>query len=159
MKCPICGCKMKEEFMCPFCKITGDQVRNASNKEAIKKIKNKDTEEVYNSSYLPKDVNNMRLFIKALLGGYLGIHQMSVGKYKTGWFYLCLTAFAIITYILSRYLFPTNLILDAFMKIGFVFGAVVIFCWISDCFKILFKSFSIPVVLAEAEYKNKEKKK
>ena len=43
MKCPICGCKMKEEFMCPFCKITGEQVRNVSNKEAIKRIKTKDT--------------------------------------------------------------------------------------------------------------------
>lgn len=145
--------------MCPFCKITGEQVRNASNKEAMVKIREKDTKEVYNSSYLPKDVNNTRLFLKALFGGFLGIHQMSVGKYKTGWFYAILSFYAIFTYILSHFLFPSSVVLEYFMKVGFVFGAIVIFCWIADCFKILFKSFSIPVVLAEVGYGKKEKKK
>lgn len=159
MKCPICGCKMKEEFMCPFCKITGSQVRNASNKEAIVKIKEKDTEEVYNSTYLPRDVNNTRLFLKSLFGGFLGIHQVSVGKYKTGWFYLILSTYAIITYILSRFLFPASIVLEYMKQVGYVCGAIVIFCWISDCFKILFKSFSMPVVLADLDYGKKEKKK
>ena len=159
MKCPICGCKMKEEFMCPFCKITGEQVKNASNKEAIERIKNKDTKEVYMSSYLPKDVNNTRLFIMTLLGGFLGIHQVRVGKYKTGFFYLFLTFFSVVSYILSHFIFKDSVILEYCMKFGFILGAIVIFCWISDCFKVLFKSFSMPIVLGEVEYKKKEKKK
>ena len=97
MKCPICGCKMKEEFMCPFCKITGEQVRNASNKEAIKRIKTKDTKEVYTSSYLPKDVNNTRLMLTCLFGGVFGVHQFYTGKYKTGFFYLFSFFYSIIT--------------------------------------------------------------
>lgn len=159
MKCPICGCKMKEEFMCPFCKITGEQVRNASNQEALKRIKKKDTKEVYMSSYLPKDVNNTRLLVIALLGGFLGIHQLYVGKYKTGLFYAISSFFSILFFVLSHYIFKGVVWLEYLMNFGYMLGAVIMFCWISDVIKILFRSFSIPVVLGEIQYNKKEKKK
>lgn len=159
MKCPICGCKMKEEFMCPFCKITGEQVRNASNSEAKERIRRKDTKEVYNSSYLPKDVNNTRLMLIALFGGAFGIHQFYVGKYKTGLFYMLSFLYAVIFYALSWLLFPGVVVLEYFMDFGLLLAALIILLWISDFFKICFKSFSIPVVLGEVKFTKKGKKK
>ncbi len=158
MKCPICGCKMKEEFMCPYCKITGDQVKNASNKEAKERIKKKDTKEVYNSTYLPKDVNNTRLLLLTLFGGFLGIHQSYVGKWKTGLFYCFGFMIPLIFFVLSTYIFVENKILQYMSQVGYVFAALVIFLWIADFFKVCFKSFSIPVVLEEGNVK-KEKVK
>ena len=157
MKCPICGCKMKEEIMCPYCKITGHQVKEASNKEAKQRIKNKDTKEVYNSSYLPKDVNNTRLLLCALLGGFIGVHQMYVGKYKTGIFYAFGFMVPLIFFILSKYIFQTSAVLQTITVVGYALAAIITFSWVSDIFKILFKSFSIPVVLGTEKFE-KEKK-
>ena len=33
MRCPICGSKMVQKQLCKYCKITDDQVKNASNKK------------------------------------------------------------------------------------------------------------------------------
>lgn len=158
MRCPICGCKIKEEFMCPYCKITGTQVKDASNKEAKKRIKEKNTKEVYNSTYLPKDVNNTRLLLCGLLGGFLGIHQMYVGKYKTGLFYAFSFMIPVILFILSTYVWKTVQVLQILTKIGYFFAGIIVFLWISDVFRILFKSFSIPVVLGNERFKKETKK-
>lgn len=159
MKCPICGCKMKDEFMCPYCKITGKQVRNASNKEAKERIKKGDTKEIYSSSYLPRDVNNTRLLVAVLLGGIFGVHQFYVGKKKTGFFYLFSFMLGFISYVLSDMVFKDVIFLKYVMNVGIMFSALIIFLWISDIFKVLFKSFSIPVVLADVDYIEKETSK
>ena len=159
MKCPICGCKMREQFMCPFCKITGDQVRNASNKEAIERIKKKNTKEVYISTYLPKDVNNTRLLLISLFGGFFGVHNIYVGKFKTGLFFAISAFFSLVSYILSHIIFKDVLWLQYVMTIGLIFGAINIFCWISSVFKILFRVFPMPVVLSEVKFEKKEKTK
>lgn len=158
MKCPICGCKMKQEFMCPFCKVTGHQVRNASNREAKERIRKKDTKEVYNSSYMPKDINRTRLLLITLFGGFVGTHQFYVGKYKTGLFFGFSFLYTIVFFALSFYMFPNNVVLKYFANFGYIIFAVVIFLWISDFFKVLFKRFSVPVVLAPIEFGHKEGK-
>jgi len=33
MRCPICGAKMVNKQLCPYCKITDEQVVSASNKK------------------------------------------------------------------------------------------------------------------------------
>lgn len=158
MKCPICGCKMKEEFMCPYCKVTGQQVKDASNKEAKERIRKKDTKEVYNSTYLPKDVNNTRLMLISLFGGMFGAHQFYVGKYKMGFFYLFSTFLGLIFYVLSSMIFKENLVLKYFRSFGVLLCAIILFMWISDFFKVCFRSFSIPVVLGETRFKKEEKR-
>ena len=70
MTCPICGCKMPNKTMCIYCKITGDQVENASNKKAKERIKNHDRKEVYYSTTMPKDVNRTKLLLLTLLLGW-----------------------------------------------------------------------------------------
>ena len=159
MKCPICGCKMKDEFMCPYCKITGRQVRNASNKEARERIKKGDKKEVYSSTYLPRDVNNTRLLVAVLLGGLFGVHQFYVGKNKMGFFYLFSFLLGFISFVLSDMIFKDVVFLKYIMNVGLMLAALIIFLWISDIFKILFKSFSIPVVLADVDYIEKEARK
>jgi len=159
MKCPICGCKMREEFMCPYCKITGEQVRNASNKKAKERIRKKDTKEVYSSSYMPKDVNRTRLLLVNLFGGFLGVHNFYVGKWKMGLYAVLSFVFVLLFHSLSFYIYTENVVLGYLKDLGYALYAVVVFFWISDFFKILFKKFSMPVVLAEPEFKTKGGKK
>lgn len=155
MKCPICGCKMKEEFMCPYCKITGEQVKNASNKEAKTRIKKRDTKEVYSSSYMPKDVNRTRLWLVNLFGGFLGLHQFYVGKWKWGLYSILSFVYVLIFHALSFYIYKDSVVLSYFADFGYAIYAVVVYVWISDFFKIMFKKFSMPVVLAEPEFRTK----
>ena len=159
MKCPICGCKMKEEFMCPYCKITGHQVKTASNKKAKEKIIKRDKEGVYNSSYLPCDINNTRLMLITLFGGPIGIHQFYVGKFKMGFYYLLSCFYAMIFYILSTMIFKGNIVLKYFLSAGYILYGVALFMWMSDFVKVCFKKFSMPVVLGDIEVPKKEKKK
>lgn len=159
MKCPICGCKMKEEFMCPYCKITGTQVKEASNKKAKERIKKKDTKEVYNSTYMPQDVNRTRLLLVTLFGGFVGAQKFYVGKYKMGLFSVFAFAYCFTFYALSFFIFKDVMALKYFADFGYMMYAVVIFVWISDFFKVLFKKFSIPVVLGDVQFRGKEGKK
>ena len=152
MKCPICGCKMKQEIMCPYCKITGDQVKLASNKEAKKRIKQKDTKEVYNSTYMPKDVNRTRLMLVALFGGLFGAHQFYVGKYKWGLFYSISVCLSLIAFAFATKIYPNIAWLSSVADIFYMLDAIVLMMWMSDFFKICFKNFSIPVVLGEEKY-------
>ena len=99
---------MKEEFMCPYCKITGEQVKNASNKEAKARIKKRDTKEVYSSSYMPKDVNRTRLWLVNFFGGFLGLHQFYVGKWKWGLYSILSFVYVLIFHALSFYIYKDN---------------------------------------------------
>ena len=158
MKCPICGCKMKEEFMCPYCKITGHQVKTASNKKAKEKILKRDKDGVYNSSYLPCDVNRTRLMLIALFGGPFGAHHFHVGRIKMGFYFLFSCFYTVIFYILSTMIFKNNSILNYFTSVGYVLYGIALFMWMSDFVKICFKKFSMPVVLGEIEAPKKEGK-
>jgi len=159
MKCPICGCKMKEEFMCPYCKITGNQVKTASNKKAKEKLIKKDKEGVYNSSYLPSDVNNTRLLLITLFGGPLGIHYFYVGKFKTALYVLLSCFYTIIFYIISEMIFKNKLVFEIFLSVGYVLYGIALFMWMSDFVKVCFKKFSMPVVLGDIEQPKKEIKR
>ena len=159
MKCPICGCKMKDEFMCPYCKITGEQVRSASNKQAREKLKKGDKKDVYTSTYLPSDVNNTRLFLVALFGGFVGAHCFYVGKRKSGFAYVIGFILLMAWHFLYTYAYPNSTVMMYIANVGYALGAVLVFLWISNCVQIMFKHYGIPVVLGEPKTKSKEGKK
>lgn len=149
MKCPICGCKMKEEFMCPYCKITGDQVKEASNAKAKECLKSKNAKDVYISTYLPKDVNNTRLMLITIFGGIFGINYFYVGRNKMGFLFLYAIVQSLLLYILTNFVFASNVVLNMVADVSYLIEAIFVILWMSDIVKVVMKKFPIPVVLGE----------
>ncbi|MBE5735344.1 MAG: TM2 domain-containing protein [Clostridiales bacterium] len=149
MKCPKCGCGIKKDTFCPYCKITADQVKFASNVEAKKRIKQKDTDEVYTSSYIPYDVSKTKLFFITLFGGALGFDAYYLGRYKRGIIQFAVFILTFMLFVLSRVLGYKALIgVTDFFGIACV---VFIFLWIGNVFRVLFNKATVPIVLPNAE--------
>ena len=151
MTCPICGCKMPQKTMCIYCKVTGDQVENASNKKAKEKIKQHDRKEVYYSTTMPKDVNKTKLMLLTVLLGFLGIGDFYVGKYAKGIF--CTTSvivfmpFAITNEVIGR----SSVVIKLFTEITSILVMMAILFWIADIITLLIKTYKVPVVLGPKE--------
>ena len=146
MKCPKCGCKIHKQIMCPYCKITGDEVRFASNKEAKRRIKEKNTKEVYNSTYLPYDVDRRKLTLITIFGGFFGFDLHYLGRYKSA-----IIQFAIII-LAFIFVVMTNFFGYSFIKIITevltLISTIYLMIWFTKIFNILvFKKANIPVVL------------
>ena len=146
MKCPICGCKMKHEIACPYCNITGDEVRFVSNVEAKKRIKAKEPKEVYNSTYIPYDINRRRLALVTILGGFFGLDLYYVGRYKYAILQLATIFVAFVCFILFKYLgyaffeVPTEILT--------LVCAIFVLLWFTRIFNVLIlKKATIPIVL------------
>lgn len=159
MKCPICGCKMKDEIMCPYCHITGDQVKNASNKEAKRRIKERNTKEVYESNYTPIDINNTRLSLMVLFGGLFGVHRIYLGKYKSGFIFPIVLLLTIISHVLKTNFITNSITMNYVADFFYLAEGLLILQWISDFIRILLRNFPIPVVLGEKNNDIRGKKK
>ena len=153
MTCPICGCKMPQKTMCVYCKITGEQVENASNKEAKRRIKNHDRKEVYYSTTLPKDVNRTKLLMLTILFGFLGVGDYYIGKYAKGLY--CTFSWVLylpfgITNIVMGY---SSFFFRLMSEITAVLVIFALFFWIADIIAIVAKIYKTPVVLGERHKK------
>lgn len=153
MTCPICGCKMPNKTMCIYCKITGDQVENASNKKAKERIKNHDRKEVYYSTTMPKDVNRTKLLLLTLLLGYLGIGNYYVGRYVKGLYstlsWVIYLPFGITNAVLNGKVAAFKLLSEIFA----VFVMIAIVLWVADTIAVIAKIYKMPVVLGEKKKK------
>ena len=153
MTCPLCGCKMPNKTMCIYCKITGDQVENASNKKAKEKIKNHDRKEVYYSTTMPKDVNRTKLLLLTLLLGYLGVGSYYVGRYGKGLYstlsWVIYLPFAITNAVLNGQSKAFKLLSEIFA----VFVMIAIVLWVADTIAVIAKIYKMPVVLGEKKKK------
>ena len=153
MTCPICGCKMPNKTMCIYCKITGDQVENASNKKAKERIKNHDRKEVYYSTTMPKDVNRTKLLLLTLLLGYLGIGNYYVGRYVKGLYstlsWVIYLPFGITNAVLNGKVPAFKLLSEIFA----VFVMIAIVLWVADTIAVIAKIYKMPVVLGEKKKK------
>ncbi len=145
MKCPKCGCKMKKEIMCPYCKITGDQVRLASNQQAIERIKAKDTDEVYMSSTLPYDVSKKKMIAATVCGGWFGLHYYLVGRYKAAAIQSVVLLAAFLSFFFQYVIgitwlkYPTEALTLIY--------AIYVFLWLTAAVKSCFGIVKVPIVL------------
>lgn len=151
MRCPVCGYKIKYGNMCPYCKIDADQIKNASNKTAIKHIKEKNKKDVVLSSVMPKDINYTRLLLMTILLGIWGGHNFYIGRYKRGFFFLFSFFVAFIAFTVYSTWYDGNKYVEAIMMVFVAVETVAMFLWLSDIFKVVSKSLPIPVVLAEKQ--------
>ena len=152
MRCPICNCKMKEKAVCPYCKITGEQVSGASNQLAKIALRSGEKKNVVYSTTFPYDVNYTRLLLIAIFTGFLGIHNFYIGREKKGIFCLSSIVFVLIFVVIDKAFGATKYFaFDLFYEIAFLCATIAVMFWLYDVMALIFKSFKMPVVIMDNE--------
>ena len=152
MRCSICGAKLKNE-QCPYCKISNKQVIYASGKKAKELIKEKKAEgNVHTSTIMPKDIDKLKVWIFAILGGIFGIDSFYLGRFYKG-LYCFLTYVGL--YLTSLLKLIADIVSNANMFYVFdllqslftIFGVVSFMMWLVGVINLLTKKYKYLVVL------------
>ena len=151
MRCPICDAKLESGIICKYCKVTKEQIENASNKKVKEYRKNDKSDLIYFTNVVPKDVSKIKLLLYAIFLGLFGIHLFYVKRYKRGLFAAIAFPLALFLQIISGSItwFRNNMFLELLYEISIGALAFSIIFWLSDILAIIFKGFKVPVVLGE----------
>ena len=156
MRCPICGSKMVQKQLCKYCKITDDQIKNASNKK-VKEYRKKDMQYlIHFSTVVPKDVSRIQLILFTIFFGLIGVNHYYVKRNIRGTFSVVTSSLTILVTILSLFtnIFTLTLFMQLVYELVFYSMAVNVIMWGIDIINVFLGSFKIPVVLADKEKVN-----
>ena len=150
MKCPICGAKMKYGA-CQYCKITEEQVINASNKAVSKARRDGRKTDVYYSTTLPSDINRMRLILITIFLGWVGADSFYVKRPFKGLYPLVSICVCLVLYAVGQMAGNLGLVFRFFYEMSFYCTAIALICWVYNIIALFTKNYKVPVVLAEKE--------
>ena len=144
--CPRCGMKsLASAETCSDCGLVFSRLVIATNKDAKKKIKNRDKDFIIMTNQLPADVSYLKLLLSCIFGGLLGAHCFSVGRYWRGSILLINTLILIMFVVFNQ-----NMIeIDG----GTLLGALATLCgmvmivWPIDIVLIIMKKFKVPIAI------------
>lgn len=146
MRCPQCGCKMFADS-CPYCHISVDDVKNASNKLAKDNILHGKRDKVMLSPVLPNDINKVALILFLFLGGFVGLDSFYIGRYIKGT--LCFVSYIITLGLIAiQSVYPSTAI-SICVEIGYIWCALVIVIWFVNMISFIFKGYKVPVSIIE----------
>ena len=155
MRCPICGAKMVNKQLCPYCKVTDTDVNGASNKKVpeYRKAGNKDL--IHYTTVLPKDVSRLKVILYTIFLGLVGVNHYYVKRPVRATFSAVSTGGSFLIFILYLIMeFKTKFgegLFSLVYQILFYCMAINVVLWILDMFGVLFRSFKVPVVLPDKE--------
>lgn len=153
MRCPICGAKMINKQICPYCKVVDKQVFGASNKKVkeCRKTGNKDL--ICYTNVIPSDVNKVALWLFTIFFGWCGVNHFIVHRPVRAWYSVISTvgSFAI---MLFYYFVKTRTQIGGWIvyilyNVFFICMAINVVMWVFDIISLLFKGFKVPVVLPD----------
>ena len=153
MRCPICGAKMVNKQLCPYCKIIDKQVYGASNKKVkqCRKTDNKDL--IYYTTVIPSDVNKVALWLFTIFLGWCGVNHFIINRPVRAWYSVLSTVISFIMTFVNLFADPKTLAgewIIYFIYFGvMICMAVNVVMWVFDMISLLFKGFKIPVVLPD----------
>ena len=153
MRCPICGSKMVQNQLCKYCKITDEQVINASNKKVKEYRKNEMHDMIHFSTVVPKDVSRLTLIMYTIFLGLVGVNHYYVKRPVRGTYAVVSTALSVVMFIVSMInpVARKAVIFELLFEIAFYAFVINIIMWIGDIINVFIKKFKIPVVLADKE--------
>ena len=157
MRCPICGAKMVQKQICPYCKVTDTEVLEASNKKVkeARKAGNKDL--IHTTTNIPKDVSRLKLVLFTIFFGFIGVNHYYINRPVRATFSLISTVGSIAIFIIYLAVDLTGQFGEGLFaliyQILFYCMAINVVLWILDIFGALFKSMKIPVVMPDKERK------
>lgn len=143
-KCPRCNEKTYANVTkCENCNLIFARLKFASNQEAKKAILNRQKEKVIYTSQFPTDLNRWITAFLCGFFGYLGLHNIYVGRYVKGGFSF---VFSLLTMILLLVLEPTfqSFLYQTWLWIP---SALVFYFWFYDLFLIAIKKYKVPIAI------------
>ncbi len=165
MRCPSCGTKIRRgNSQCLKCGTKIKQIQNASHKMVSKVRKEYQPELVVYTTCFPPDLSYKKTLLYCIFFGWFGGHLYFVKRYAKA---IVMTIMAVIFLVCG---FPVGIFLQSgdagifnplvallltsnVYAIPCAIGALNFIMWILDIIKIITKTFSVPVVLAEDEKK------
>lgn len=155
MRCPICGARLYQKQICQYCKITDDDIKNASNKKVKEERKFGNTDLIHYSSVIPKDVNKWKLWLYTIFLGFVGVNHFYVNRPVRAWFSVITTSLSMIILFITMFsTIQSQTVIEVILTIYdivFLVMTVNVIMWISDIINLIFKIFKVPVVLPEKE--------
>lgn len=155
LRCPICGAKMVQKQICPYCKVTDTEVLEASNKKVkeARKAGNKDL--IHTTTTIPKDVSRLKLILFTIFLGFVGVNHYYINRPVRATFSVISTAGSIAIFIMYLTIdfstkFGEGLFALVYQILFYCMALNVVF-WILDIFNVIFKSMKIPVVMPDKE--------
>ena len=149
MKCPICGAKMVNKQLCPYCKITDEQVLNASNKKVSKCRKEGNKDLIHFTNIIPKDVNKLKLILFTIFLGVFGVNHLYVKRIVRGWYAIITDSLFLVFVIINMFVMPTSAFFNVIYQIIGYAMAINVILWICDIINVCVRAFKVPIVLAE----------
>lgn len=144
--CPRCGLKsLKLQDSCPDCGLVFARLDIATNKDAKKLIKRRETDYVIKTSTLPKDVSYMKLLLLTIFTGILGGHCFRVGRYWRGGI-LLVNFLLLVSYVI----FNSKLIAidgGGLLATLATIGGLIMMLWVYDIIMVAMKKFKVPVAI------------
>ena len=158
MRCPICGAKLYQKMICPFCKVTAEEVKSASNKKVKEYRKTGRKDLIHFTNVLPQDVNKVKLWLFTIFLGWIGVNHLIVGRNIRAGFAMTSTATCLTVFFIKLFVvFYNTSIMIAFQVIYEICFYCMVFnliFWFSDIIALIFRNFKVPVVLPVKEKKN-----
>ena len=153
MRCPICGAKMVNKQLCPYCKIIDKQIYGASNKKVkqCRKTDNKDL--ICYTTVIPSDVSKVSLWLFTIFLGWCGVNHFIINRPIRAWYAVLSTVLAFIMTFVNIFADPKTLVGEWILY--FLFNGIMlcmainVVLWFTDIISLLFKGFKVPVVLPD----------
>lgn len=151
IKCPICGAKLLNKQVCPYCKVTDEEIRSASNAKVKEYRKTGNTDMIHFTNVIPEDLIRWKIVLYTFLLGWFGINHLYVNRpYRAGYSMISTVGFIIFVIIGSFATIVTDAGIITFNLLYEIFGymmAINIVLWVSDMLACILKKFKVPVVL------------
>jgi len=151
MRCPICGAKMVNKQLCPYCKITDEQVVSASNKKVKEYRQTGNTDMIHYTTIIPSDLKRWKIVLYTVLLGWLGINHFYVNRPVRSTYSLVSTigsiGIMIIGFIVEINTKAGKIIYNVTYEVLMYMMAINVVLWVLDIVSLLFKSFKVPVVI------------
>ena len=159
VKCPRCGEKcLTSQASCPECGLVFARLENATNADAVKRLKNGEKKNIIMVKKIPPDKKYWKLILYSTLFGLIGIQYFYVYRWKMGVYMLFCFLLAVIlgVYFNAYALTWLNGMFMNYMLAPFT--GVYAIVWLNSIVQVIFKKFKIPVSLPYKEYKLEENK-
>ena len=157
MRCPVCGAKLYQKQICPYCKITDEQILGASNRRVKECRKNGDKDLICFTTVVPSDISRLKLVLYTIFLGWLGVNHYYVLRNVRGTFSLLSFSLSVLFFALALTTKLATSVVGTFFTIvydiAFFMMAFNLVLWVTDIIAVVFKGFKIPVVLKEKESK------
>lgn len=157
----MCGAKLVAKQICPYCKITDEQITSASNKKVKEYRKSGKKDLICYTNVIPNDLSKLKIILFTIFLGWCGVNHLYVSRPVRGTFSIVATAGSFITLLLGAVLKITSnaglLIYNIFYTIFFYMMAFNVIMWVFDIIAVICKGFKVPVVLPRKEKREWQK--